>query len=223
MITNLTVTEYTEEYYKEHAEKGLDYLGHGYWQEQYALMVLDACNTSGVVMDAGCACGSILQGFKKAGQKVMGFDLNEHMIAIGREHFSFTEDELQCKSISNTGLKEESVDLVHSAQVLEHIDDKYIDEILAEFMYVLKPEGKAFLCLDAIKFGEDKEMYMGDPTHINIQPTAYWAKKFQKHGFCFDVEAFTKFVNSPYKPETDSNKNFFNHYPYWTTFTLIKL
>jgi hypothetical protein len=33
LIKSLTVTEYTQAYYDEHAQQGLDYLGHGYWQE----------------------------------------------------------------------------------------------------------------------------------------------------------------------------------------------
>ena len=42
IVNNLTVTEYTEAYYDEHKEQGLDYLGHGYWQEEYAKMVIEA-------------------------------------------------------------------------------------------------------------------------------------------------------------------------------------
>jgi ubiquinone/menaquinone biosynthesis C-methylase UbiE len=224
LIKNLKVTEYTEDYYDEHKEAGLDYLSHGYWQEEYAKMVTEACKppTDGFVVDAGCACGSILKGFQKLNLRVLGADLNQHMIDIGREHFGFYANELVCGSISNLPALTESVDLVHTAQVLEHIPQEHMDDILREFARVLKPAGRAFICLDAVKDGETKEMYMGDPTHVNIQPIAYWYRLFHKHGFMFDVEAYNRFVRSEYKPTEEQKNNFFDEYPYWSVWILQK-
>jgi len=224
LIKNLKVTEYTEDYYDEHKEAGLDYLGHGYWQEEYAKMVIEACKTAadGFVLDAGCACGSILKGFHKLGFRVFGADLNEHMIELGQKHFGFYANELVCGSISELPVLTESVDLVHTAQVLEHIPQEHMDDILQEFARVLKPAGRVFICLDAVKDGETKEMYMGDPTHVNIQPIAYWYRLFARHGFMFDVEAYNRFVRSKYKPTEEQELNFFDEYPYWSVWILQK-
>jgi SAM-dependent methyltransferase len=224
LIQNLTITEYNQAYYDEHAQQGLDYLGHGYWQEEYAKMVTEACKTpiEGLVVDAGCACGSILKGFQKLDYRVKGADLNEHMIAIGRQHFGFTADELNAESIADMSVYTESVDLIHTTQVLEHIPEQQMDFILTEFARILKPEGKVFICLDAVKDGETKEMYMGDPTHVNIQPINYWYKLFAKHGFVFDVESYNRFVRSKYKPTAEFEENFFNAYPYWSVWILQK-
>lgn len=221
MIIGLTVTEYNEDYYTEHAENGLDYLGHGYWQESYAKMVADGLNNS-LIFDAGCACGSILNGFKKLGHKVVGVDLNPHMINLGKQHFGFTDSELWTGSIADTPIPDESVDLVHSAQVLEHIPDEYTDAILDELVRITKKGGKWFICLDAIRQGETKEMYMGDPTHVNIQPTVYWARKFTERGLLFDIESYNRFVNSPYGPTDGIQDNFYKSYPYWSVWTLTK-
>ncbi len=64
----LTATSYDEQYYREHADAGLDYLNHGFWHESYAAMVSEATlqdtYSEPFVVDAGCACGSILKGFK---------------------------------------------------------------------------------------------------------------------------------------------------------------
>ena len=91
-----------------------------------------------------------------------------------------------------------------------------------EFSRIIKKTGRVFICLDAVKDGETKEMYMGDPTHVNIQPIDYWYKLFAKHGFMFDVEAYNKFVRSKYKPTADKDTNFFNEYPYWSVWILQK-
>ncbi len=221
LIQNLTVTEYNQEYYEEHKDAGLDYLGHGYWQEEYAKMVIQACNTPsrGLVVDAGCACGSILKGFAKLNHPVLGIDLNSAMIQMGSVHFDIP---LYCGSMDEMPVQNGSVDLVHTAQVLEHIPEELMDSILTEFNRVLAKDGKLFVCLDAVKTGETKEMYMGDPTHVSIFPTMYWTKLFAKHGFAFDREAYDNYVRSPYGPEKGS-VNFFNHYPYWSVWILVKV
>jgi len=219
---------YNEDYYEEHKSAGLDYLGHGYWQESYAAMVTEATMqdtyTDPTFFDAGCACGSIVTGFKKTGvfKSVVGIDLSEHMVQLGREHFGLTDKEIIAGSIAEIPLESGSISLVHSAQVLEHIPDELTDAILDEFARILRPGGRAFLCLDAIRHGETKEMYMGDPTHFNIQPVMYWTRKLQDRGLYFDIEAYNRFVRSDRGPTEGDPRSFYEHYPYWSAWTLIK-
>lgn len=222
-LVGLSALEYDEQYYSEHKDANLDYLIKGYWQESYGRMVKDSCKTpdNALVIDAGCACGAILQGLKESGLKVFGADLNEYMVKLGKEHFGYSDDEIKACSISGLPLDNESVDLVHSAQVFEHLPESEIDGILKELYRVTKKGGKWFICLDAIKAGETKEMYLGDPTHLSIFPTMFWSNKFQALGMVFDRESYDNYVKSPHGPEEDG-VNFFNHYPYWSTWTLIK-
>lgn len=219
---------YNEDYYKEHADAGLDYLGHGYWQTSYGAMVTEATlqktYDAPFVIDAGCACGSILQGFRATGAYacVLGVDLSEHMIKLGRAHFGFSDAEMVAGSITSIPAPDNSASLVHSAQVLEHIPGELVDPILEEFARVLRPGGRAFLCLDAIRHGENKQMYMGDPTHCNIQPVMYWTERLQARDLLFDVEAYNRFVRSERGPTEGDPRSFFAHYPYWSAWTLIK-
>jgi ubiquinone/menaquinone biosynthesis C-methylase UbiE len=229
MSSQLTSQSYDKLYYDEHAAAGLDYLGHGFWQESYGLMVTEATQQANyanpVMLDAGCACGSILNGFRKTGAftRVVGVDLSDHMVRLGREHFSFSENELRQGSIADLPIESSSLSLVHSAQVLEHIPDDLTDPILTEFFRILQPGGRAFLCLDAVRKGETVEMYMGDPTHVNIKPVSYWSKKFQDHGFSFDIEAYNGFVRSSRGPTEGDPRSFYNIYESWSAWTLIKL
>ena len=225
----LTARAYDEQYYREHADAGLDYLNHGYWHQSYAAMVseatLQASYSNAFIVDAGCACGSILKGFKDLTiyERVLGIDLSEHMIRIGRHHFSYTEAELVAGSIAQIPAQSNSVSLLHSAQVLEHIPDELVDPILDEFARVLRPGGRAFLCLDALREGEVKEMYMGDPTHINIQPVSYWTKKLQTRGLFFDIEAYNRFARSKRGPTLGDPRSFFEIYLNWSAWTLIRV
>lgn len=224
----LTSQEYDQKYYEEHQQAGLDYLGHGYWQISYAQMVCEATLQdtyhAPTMFDGGCACGSILTGFKKTGlfEKVMGVDLSKHMVSLGRQHFQLSASEIIAGSIDAIPVPDETFSLVHSAQVLEHIPENLAEPIIAEFARVLRPGGRAFLCLDAIRHGETKEMYMGDPTHFNIKPVMYWTNLLQDHGLYFDVEAYNRFVRSKRGPTEGDPRSFFEMYPYWSAWTLIK-
>jgi len=224
----LTATRYDEQYYREHADAGLDYLNHGFWHESYAAMVseatLQASYPRPFVVDAGCACGSILKGFKDLPiyERVLGVDLSEHMIALGRRHFKYAADELVAGSIADMPVESESISLLHSAQVLEHIPDALVDSILDEFARVLRPGGRVFLCLDAVRNGESKEIYMGDPTHVNVQPVLYWTEKLQRRGLLFDIKAYNRFARSHFGPTSGEPRSFFESYPNWSAWTLIK-
>jgi len=224
-----TAQSYDRQYYKEHKDAGLDYLNHGYWQRSYAAMVAEATQQSTYsdpfVVDAGCACGSILRGFKETRtfRKVLGVDLSAEMIALGRKRFRYTSNELVAGSIASMPAGTGSVSLLHSAQVLEHVPDEQIDAILDEFARVLRIGGRAFLCLDAMREGETREMYLGDPTHVNIQPVRYWTEKLQHRGLFFDVEAYDRFVRSRRGPTRGDPRAFYETYPYWSTWTLIRV
>ena len=228
-IKGLKSLVYNEDYYEEHKNAGLDYLGHGYWQQSYAAMIADVTlqgtYENPVFFDGGCACGSILTGFKKTGvfKRVVGLDLSDHMVNLGRKHFGLSDSEIIAGSLTSIPLEANSISLIHSAQVLEHIPDDLTDCILDEFARILQPGGRAFLCLDAVRHGEAKEMYMGDPTHFNIQPVLYWTKKLQDRGLLFDIEAYNRFVKSDRGPTQGNPSSFFQHYPYWSAWTLIKI
>ena len=225
----LTAHSYDDQYYTEHANAGLDYLKYDHWQKSYAAMVSEATlqltYQDPFVIDAGCACGSILQGFKDTAiyQRVLGVDLSDHMVELGRRRFRYAKSELCVGSIASLPAESGSATLLHSAQVLEHIDDELTDAILDEFARVLRVGGRAFVCLDALREGETKEMYMGDPTHVNIQPVLYWTQKLQSRGLFFDIEAYNRFARSRRGPTRGDKRSFFEAYPFWSAWALIRL
>lgn len=227
-FAGLKSLEYGKDYYDEHVQGGLDYLGHGYWHESYGAMVAEATLQAGypapLIVDAGCACGSILQGFRNTGlfARVLGVDLSDYMVGLGRRHFGFSPKELVAGSIADIAVESASVSLLHSAQVLEHLPDEIVDGVLDEFARVLRPGGRAFLCLDAMRAGEPREKYMGDPTHVNIQPVIYWTRKLQDRDLRFDVEAYNNFARSPRGPTQGDPRSFYAAYPDWSVWALVK-
>lgn len=92
----LTDTCYTRDYYEEHKDAGLDYLVYGEWHRSYAEAItrvtFQETYKAPAVLDVGCACGALLKGFAEIGvyTRVLGIDLSDHMIKLGRRHFGFS-------------------------------------------------------------------------------------------------------------------------------------
>lgn len=224
----LKATDYTgSDFYEEHARAGIDYLAYGDWQRAYGRMIAEATLQSSydkpAVLDAGCACGTHLQGFRETGLFVrsVGVDMSEHMIRMGRAHFGFSDDDLVAGSIETLPVSDGELTLINSGQVLEHVSDGIIDKVFAEFFRALRPGGRMFHNLAALKHGEPPNHHDYDPTHINVKPTLYWAEKFAKAGFLPDFESYDRFARSSESPGTGC-PNFFTHYSGWTCFALIK-
>jgi len=226
-ISGLTSLDYGPAFYSEHKAAGLDYLVYGFWQASYAQMVTEATLQSEFdspsVFDAGCACGSILNGFKQtnAYRHVSGVDLSDHMVNLGRHEFGFGEDEMSVGSIADIPLSDGSTTLVHCSQVLEHIPDALVPKVLAEFARILVPGGRAFLALDAVRHGETAEKYMGDPTHVNLRPVAYWTQQLYSAGLVLDLESYNRFVRSSHGP-FEHSRSFYFEYPDWSVWTVVK-
>lgn len=222
----LYVTEFNKDYYEEHKAAGLDYLGHGYWQESYAKMVTEATFQRDYghpfFLDIGCACGSILYGFKKTTvyDSILGIDVNEHMVSLGREHFRLSEKEIICASALSIPVADNSVTLAHSAQVFEHIPEDMIPGIISEMYRVLKAGGRAFIALDAVRKNETPQMYMGDPTHCTLKDVEWWTNLFSRAGFIFDIEAYDRYAKSECRP-AEIYDPFYKTYN-WSVWTLLK-
>ena len=58
---------------------------------------------------------------------------------------------------------------------------------------------------------------------MNIQPVLYWTEKLQKRGLLFDIEAFNRFARSRRGPTAGDPRSFFEIYPYWSAWTLMKI
>jgi SAM-dependent methyltransferase len=172
------------EYYDEHRAAGLDYLGHGEWQEQYGKWLVESLRLQGEpVLDVGCACGSIATGMHKAGARVYGVDLNNHMIEQGRRRFPVPL--YVCDAVNLHLFGDESFRLVHSNQVGEHWKKDLVPFILREFRRVLQPGGIVFTVLDTTDLFErqNRNAEEEDPTNGCIESLAWWNARFAEAGF----------------------------------------
>jgi 2-polyprenyl-3-methyl-5-hydroxy-6-metoxy-1,4-benzoquinol methylase len=193
-LRRLRATSYNARYYEEHKREGLDYLGHGEWQQQYGRWLVESLNLKGKrVLDVGCACGSILRGLGEAGAVAQGADLNEHMIQLGRDKWPDMKRLLHvCDAVNLHLFEDESFDALHTAQVAEHWRPELVPYILRELHRVTAPDGLLFCALDTEELfaRQGRDLEQEDPTHICIRPLAWWQSRLAEAGWSDCTEEF---------------------------------
>jgi ubiquinone/menaquinone biosynthesis C-methylase UbiE len=101
---------------------------------------------SGSFLDFGCGVGRATRALMEYFAEGYGFDISETMIAMARKYSA--EDRRKARYVVNPNgnlrvLANDSIDLVYSHIVLQHVPASYQPGFIVEFMRVLKPGGMA--------------------------------------------------------------------------------
>ncbi len=100
---------------------------------KYENKIKSVSNNFVTILDAGCGRGApILSKFKDKAQKLIGVDLEEPLETLNKIHYIKGD-------ISNIDIPSNSIDIVISRAVLEHIVNP--DSVFREINRILKPKG----------------------------------------------------------------------------------
>lgn len=220
-----------EYFYKMSLGRGVDYNFYGDWQKQYAKMVFNICEiikrtgkAKPYMLDVGCACGVNTRGFRDLGVfgSVQGCDPSGFMIDLGRKTHGFNDEDLFVSSADRLmGMKSNSMDFIHCANVLEHCEESDIRPILNEFKRVVQPEGLVFITLPAIKDDCTEEFIKNNEDHLTVKPFRWWENAIDKV-FEIQPEIYEKFKADKHSPD-NSKKTFYDYYHIeWTIFLLTR-
>lgn len=124
------------------------------------------------VLDAGCACGLLVEALRAKGVEAFGLDFSPYAIEQVAEHVR-----PYCWVGSVLDPLPDRYDLIVCNEVLEHLPPGDADTAIARLC------GAA----DDILFASSPA-HFEDPTHLNVQPVEYWAAAFAKHGFLRDLD-----------------------------------
>ena len=118
------------------------------------------------MLDVGCGEGHCVKFFASEGVTAIGFDgLEVELVAAP----SFPS----CYTTSGVGPFVKPVDLVHCCEVVEHIDERYVDNVIATLA-----SGNVIAMTHAIP-GQ------GGYHHVNCQTASYWIKRLEALGYTF--------------------------------------
>jgi ubiquinone/menaquinone biosynthesis C-methylase UbiE len=91
-----------------------------------------------LAVDFGCGPGRLIGALKERFQQVAGIDRSQTMLRLARR--AHPEDNVSFSESTKT-LSEDSVDLVYSTFVLQHLTQDQVDECFREFARILRPDG----------------------------------------------------------------------------------
>ena len=158
------VIEYNEKYFESRGLEQKHYLQAMTWIEYFNL------DENSRVLDFGSGRGPYVHSLRYYGIPAFGVDIAEDAIKnpIGLANGNiFLEKGFQFKTY----------DLIICYDVLEHLEEKEIDNIIEK----LKNYSKKYV-LFSICFYNDPN-YLLDPTHKTMKSRFWWIKKINEHGF----------------------------------------
>jgi SAM-dependent methyltransferase len=132
------------------------------------------------VLDAGCAWGFLVEGFRNRGVDAFGIDISEY--AIQNVYPAIRE---YCRVGSITEPFPSRYDLITCIEVLEHM-----------------PQAEAEKALENLCAHTDEVIFSSTPfdykeaTHFNVHDPEYWAEQFARHGFYRDLESDLSYITS---------------------------
>lgn len=105
------------------------------------------------ILDFGCGIGRILK-YLTDYRQLYGVDVSSRMLAMARERIPADNLDLIHITGCTLPLEDESVDLVYSFWVLQHIDREDVAKLVKEFYRILKPGGLCYLQFPGYGDGE---------------------------------------------------------------------
>jgi glycosyltransferase involved in cell wall biosynthesis len=183
-LTRITAEFYDETYYKE----GLDNSGGGmpysrsekHWAEFFSGVAKSIVETLDprTVLDAGCAIGMLVEALRERGVDAYGVDISSWAIEQVPDHLRPF-----CRIGSVTDEIDGDYDLITCVEVLEHLPPSLAETAVAN------------LCrhAQAVLFSSTPDDF-DEPSHLNVEPSDYWAEIFLRQGFIRDFDYDASFL-----------------------------
>jgi SAM-dependent methyltransferase len=130
------------------------------------------------VLDAGCAKGFLVEGFRSRGVEAWGIDLSE--FAIQSVHADIKN---YCFVGSIAQPLPRKYDLIVSIEVVEHMP---AEEAVRAIENLCQYSDNIIISTSPYDYKE--------ATHMNVHPPDYWARQFARFGFYHDIDYDASFI-----------------------------
>jgi len=141
-------------------------------QEQLYQTILKYFPNPNKVLVSGCSLGATVKTFHEHGHTCVGVDITN---LLGKRKLC---TRLIRSDVRYLPFKSNSFDLCINVDLMEHIPNQYVNQVLNEQARVAKNHFFIIVSYEkAWNSDEDKDI-----THINIKPLTYWHEKLSKLG-----------------------------------------
>jgi SAM-dependent methyltransferase len=171
---------YDARYYAEYG--GMPYGRFEHWTRFFGTVADHIVSEIGPrrVLDAGCALGLLVEALRTRGVDAEGVDLSSYAIANVYEPIKAF-----CRQGSIGDDFGSRYDLIVSFEVVEHLPAREGEAAVANICRHTDD-----VLLSSTPFHHHHEL-----SHVNVQPSEYWAELFARHGFYRDVAFDASFIS----------------------------
>jgi len=229
------VHKYEEEYFNfQQSKEGFDLTFYGNWQKDFGKLIIELANLKSnpgkewqAVLDVGCAVGLNLRAIDELGifSRLIGIDISNYLIDMipSLHDFGSYAEFHATPSHDLSMIDDKDIDLIIATQMLEHIiGDENLHKTMEEFNRVLHSDGKILIIVPIVKEEVTTEAGEFDSLHKINCTSKWWSKVFSKYFKSESFKARITFKKSELKPDRNGEKNFYEEYPEWEVFRLIK-
>ena len=157
------------------------------WLAFFCLILPAKLKKGDRVLDVGCGIGNLVWALRKLGIDAYGIEQS-----VAAKKFSVVPKYCRYEKNDNLPYENISFDLVYTNEVLEHIEEKELDQTLKEMLRV-SCTGKI---INIVGVEERGLMITEEPSHVTIHVEDWWEKKFA--GLKFKVSTGNFFYFFPH-------------------------
>lgn len=140
-----------------------------------AFALLGRLLTRKTFLDVGCAEGKLVKWATRLGIDAYGVDISSCGFSKAE---SLVRRRCQVGNILDLPFKNGQFELVSALAIMEHIEKKDAEKALGELLRVSQKYVLLQICVRNNPF--EGKHFLLDPTHVNVEDSSWWLKKFQK-------------------------------------------
>jgi SAM-dependent methyltransferase len=168
-------SKFEESYFGDYASRGT-YRDHRL-KRVFRTRLVGRFLRRGMVLEIGCAYGYLLRALEDRFE-CAGIDVSEHAISVAR---TITKAPVECGDVMELLPKkrENSFDAVLAFDVLEHLPEGQIPDVLSQIARILRPGGWLLASVPntrslSRKLKKDQWTALQDPTHVSLLSPDRW-------------------------------------------------
>jgi SAM-dependent methyltransferase len=174
-VTTERESSFEESYFGDYAGRGT-YRDHRL-KRAFRTRLIRRFLPRGTILEIGCAYGYLLRALESRFE-CAGIDMSAHAISVAK---TVTKAHVECGDVMELlpGKPNGTFDAVLAFDILEHLPEGQIPEVLSQIARVLRPDGRLLVsvpntrCLSR-KLKKDRWTALRDPTHISLLAPERW-------------------------------------------------
>jgi SAM-dependent methyltransferase len=152
-----------------------------------------------LIMDLGCGVGTMMALLASSGAKMIGVDYSTASLSLAKQSYHQKVESSIFRGICSDGraigIQNDSIDGIMAVDFTEHLDDDFLNPMIADVYRVLKPNGRFVIYTPSVThiFEQLKKrniILKEDKSHIGLRTMKHYCDILIKSGFKIEKKYF---------------------------------